>query len=346
MGIRWYSEQQAETDFEDTLSDWAKNQGYKGCYSADETRKAVWSGLGWAKRSGTAKQIMEYVLLHPKDVIVVGMRGGFQCFNSTEGRKGDMPVIYIDLDGQLTTIVRGPHNLHLDPGKCSGAVAMDNRIAMLHEFGHAKQWMERPSLFDNQSKREPSGSAEADARRQITDVKPERMGALKPGVRAKALSLGGAEQNMRLGSRQAFATELQAKAQATWERKAPGNTSFVRSGDELEAFEKALKEGPQWGRAIEMDNMSRHEWPICRELGLPLRENYRDINATSDGQPSLTSQIRARALAAERVAAERAAAKAEELKKLTQAGTTFACPCGQTFRMNILLRNHRNTCTA
>lgn len=43
-----------------------------------------------------------------------------------------------------------------------------------------------------------------------------------------------------------------------------------------------------WGVPIEHDNMNRHEWPICRELGLPLRANYGDMR---DGGSSKNSQL-------------------------------------------------------
>lgn len=343
MAITWFSEEQVERMFEETLSDWAKNQGYKGCYSADETRKYAWQGVAWARNSATAKKIMEHVLLDPREIIVVGMRGGFQCFNSTEGPQGNLPVVYIDIDGKLESFVRGPHNLHLDPEKCTGArVSIDNRIAMLHEFGHAKQWMERPALFDNQPKAPAKTSPEAEARRLATGVKPGRTGSVREDARAKALKLGGAERDLRLGATRAgLASDISAKATELWSKKGSGDTSFVRGKGELETFEKGVKEGPQWGRAIEMDNMARHEWPICRELGLPLRTNYRDIHATSDGQPSLTSQIRRKAEEAERRAREHQEAKAAELQKLQGSASVLRCSCGQAFPSAMKLNMHK-----
>jgi hypothetical protein len=332
MGIKWYSEAEAETEFDTTLDDWAKNQGYKGCYSADETRRFVWKGLWWARKSETAKQLMLYVTNHPKNVIVVGMRGGFQCFNSTEGVKNDKPVVYIDVDGKLDTIVRGPHNLHMDPEKCirteDKRAGINNYIAMLHEFGHAKQWMERPMLFDNQA-RKPR-------------LKPVQSSNAPLSVREKALKLGGAETDMRLGrARAGFASELREKATEHWTKKG-GDISLadLRSQVELDDFESAIKAGPQWARVVEMDNMSRHEWPICGELDLPLRTNYRDINATSDGQPSVTSQIRRKAEELGKAMKERADNQAAELKKMTQSGGTFRCKCGETFPGKLKLTQH------
>ena len=157
------------------------------------------------------------------------------------------------------------------------------------------------------------------------------------------MKLGGAERDARLGSTRAgFAAQVADKASKLWENKGDGDVSFLRSQVEREEFEVELKAGPQWGRAIEMDNMSRHEWPICIELGLPLRQNYRDINATSDGQPSLTSMIRQKGAAAEARAQEAMLAKAAELTKLQGPAGSQVCPlCGKSLPSAAKLRGHR-----
>ena len=279
MSIKWLSEEEAEKMFDVTFMDWAKQYGYKGCYDEVETREEVVRARVWAAASPTAKEILNYVLASNKLIYAVGMRGGYQCFNSTEGPDRNLPVVFIDLDGKLTVNVRGPHNLHLDPNKCVGtvehegklykneAVTLNNWIALLHEFGHAKQWIETPTMFDNQA-----GTG--------------KVGKNKAG---KNIKIGKHDFDARLAKgtgKGSFAEAIREKA-----IKLPGNAGIVPTVEEMASFKL-----PVWGTKIEMDNMARHEWPICRDLGLPLRVNYRDINATSDGSPSLTSQIRQKAL--------------------------------------------------
>ena len=33
-----------------------------------------------------------------------------------------------------------------------------------------------------------------------------------------------------------------------------------------------------WFAVVDIDNIQQHEWPICRELALPLRFNYTDLS--------------------------------------------------------------------
>src|SRR5262245_54493998 len=313
MTIQYYDEAEAERLFQTTFVEWASwsKAQYKGCYSADETKQAVAETRSWAARSATAAQVMDFVTNATKVIHVVGMRGGYQCFNSTEGADQSMPVVFIDLDGRLTVNVRGPHNLHLDPEMCKGNVyVLDNRIALLHEFGHSKQWIETPSMFDN---------------------KAAAKGARQPKWGQAAQKHGGGQFDARL-DKATFATAIRDKAAERWKKsvcpscgewvdidpktnnrldpkrdkiKRPNalhicrgtrseNAAIPTAEEVLKYNEQTNPTGykpPVWGAKIEMDNMSRHEWPICVELGITPRVNYRDINGESDGEPSLTSQI-------------------------------------------------------
>lgn len=398
MAITWLKESDAEREFKDTLVEWHLAYNYKGCYSPAETAKYVLSFFSQGqKQSPTARQLYEFVLLHPKRIYVVGMRGGFQCFDSTAGEKKDMPVIFIDVDGKLEIFVRAPHGLTLstkreewmvaaetslgrkgagaaikprldsantilmeDPNQvlaqsklaaarvASGAskaydyalgnrVSLDNRIAALHEFGHAKQWLERPMLFDQQKKAAPGYSTESIERSLKSAVKAERIGQVNLARRDAALKLGGAQQDVRLtSSRAGFAKDIQERAEKYWTKRGMGTADLgVRTAEDVAAFEAALKKAPVWGRAIEMDNMERHEWPICRELGIPIRTNYRDLDATTTAQASLTTQI---ARLAEKKKHELAQAEArqeaERQRVLAESGTgkaTLTCPkCGMS----------------
>ena len=315
MTIRWYDEAEAEKLFQTTFVEWAGWQKckYKGCYGAEETKQAIAEAKAWSRQSQTAQDILDFVFSSEKLIHVVGMRGGYQCFNSTEGADKDMPVVFVDLDGKLTVNVRTPHNMHVDPSLFAGETRpMDNRIALLHEFGHAKQWIETPAMFDNtparqgvklpkwgQAKQE-DGGGQFDAR-------------LEKGKFAVAILQKATERLQSLGAVCPKCGELVERDPVTKLLLDPkrdrikrpkalhicaserSKDAFFPTPQEVQPFNKEKNptgyQPPVWGAKIEMDNMSRHEWPICKEMGIEPRTNYRDINGESDGAPSLTSQI-------------------------------------------------------
>ena len=335
MSIKWYSESEAEVLFDATFTEWSKwtKMQYKGCYSADETRKALAETMAWASKSQTAREVWNYVDSADKVIHVVGMRGGYQCFNSTEGPHKDLPVVFIDLDGRLTVNVRGPHNIHLDPNDCTGKVEpMDNRVALLHEFGHAKQWLERPLFFDNhfigggdKGKKLEFAAAIRQRAEEVVHRCPTCGQHVEIHPRTKQM-LNPARDKVR---------HPMALHICPGKKVVPDVLPTPQSVAKFD--EKTNPEGfkpPVWGVHIELDNMSRHEWPICRDLGLPLRKNYRDINGESDGAPSLTSQIRLKALQM-----EKAQKTLDETKNV--ALTPGTCPyCPQKFKSNSFLNNH------
>lgn len=313
MTIEWLDEAAAEIEFEDTLTQWATMYGYKGCYSAEETMNAIADTKTWARYSPTARKLMFYIQRAPQKITVVGMRGGYQCFDSTAGRDKDKPVIFIDLNGKLTVNIRTPHNLHLDPNLCTGRVEeLDNNVALLHELGHAKQWIERPTLFDNRHPGRGGFDARIEKKTFATDIRDKAMAIRQQRTKAE---------------------DEQAKSGKPADKK----PDVFQSRTEFDQFR-----APAWGPVIEMDNMARHEWPICREMGLPLRANYRDINCTSDAAPSVTSLIRRKVeeeLAREKAKAE---AKAQEVLRIAQAksaGATCAV-CGEVCKNAMMLRHH------
>jgi hypothetical protein len=316
--LYYYSEKQAEKEFEATLVSWAKDYGYKGCYSQQETHKKLIATVKWAQRSPLARQIFEFVSLHSKRIVVVGMKGGFQCFSSTEG-DNKVPVVYIDLDGKLTINARTPHNLHFDPSARlnSGLRAdtslhidpsawgnrptaeLDNNIALLHELGHAKQWLERPQLFD---------------------------GDYRAGGLDFTLALRKhAETVVKRGLEKAPDSPLAHNIRMAAGRTLADFPSVPQTPEELA---QVKKNRPVWSVHIESDNMARHEWPICRELGLPYRQNYRDINVTSDGAPSTTSQIRRKVEQEAKAQREKAEeeAKRKGQVKVMKTGALVECP--------------------
>ena len=80
---------------------------------------------------------------------------------------------------------------------------------------------------------------------------------------------------------------------------------------------------------IEADNIARHEWPICDELGIPRRLNYRDIKGTTTAQSSATSTLLKRKAEADKPKEEVPVVKGQ-------------CPiCKQVFPSAIKLGQHQ-----
>mgnify|MGYP003387661202 FL=1 len=116
--------------------------GLRDVASSIEIRQYLLHVTQWSSSSPTARAVLKAVHDSPKEVYLVGMKGGYQCFSSDEPRPGT-GVIYVDIEGNLTYNKEGPHI-----GPKEQPVAFPNEIALLHEFGHAKQWIERPDFFN------------------------------------------------------------------------------------------------------------------------------------------------------------------------------------------------------
>ena len=67
-----------------------------------------------------------------------------------------------------------------------------------------------------------------------------------------------------------------------------------------------------YGVRIEADNMAKHEWPICDELGIPRRLNYRDLSGSSTATASQTSTL------LKRESQAKAAKAPREVKKMAK----------------------------
>ena len=266
MAFKFWGGADAENEFRDDIMTVHRNSGYTGCYPVAKTQD-VWSKLRiWSAPSRTARDLFRFIDESKQVIHVVGMSGGFQCFGSAQGSDHKKGVIFVDLDAKLMIIANTSHNLHLPmdvmsklwKGTSGGNTRadLDNRITLLHEIGHARQWIEKPGWFDNDYRT-----------------------ATKVGVgdAAKTMKDLTAAEILRLAT---------AKAGA-------GGASFLpktQAGDA--GVTQKMKSPVVWGVPIEHDNMRRHEWKICREMGLPLRSNYGDIaDGGSAKNSSLTTQM-------------------------------------------------------
>lgn len=211
---------EAETrpDLAQTFVHKHRTNGMTEVCSADETAWWLINVSSWASGSETAGDILAVVHDWKEPIYVVGMRGGFQCFAPEQGNG----VIYVDVRAQLGVRVRGPHG--------ETVTRMHNYIATLHEFGHAKQWIEHRLFFEG-------------------------------GYLADSI----------------FERQLQDAATARWEKTVPAGLNYRAKRKFLSNIlpdQPASKKG--WAVRVETDNLIRHEWPICRELGYPIRQ-YTDL---------------------------------------------------------------------
>lgn len=245
---------------------------------------------------------MHAVETSDKEILVIGMRGGYQCFDSTAtDQLQKVPVVFIDLDGRLDRLVRQPHQLHFAPQdlRAGGGTVegMDNRVALLHELGHAKQWIDNPTFFDNHYKQQKGSVAKPNVKiPQKNSAKADPLLHPEGPTEMVGKKIKGSGD---LGA--SFAQAIQKRAVEVWDKKGGmgqkgqamrdplvnPDGGFLLTVAELEAFQPITG----FSVRIEADNMSRHEWPICREMGIPLRVNYRDIGGDSTATASLTSTL-------------------------------------------------------
>ena len=210
----------------------------------------------WSADSKTAREIIKFV--EDSDIVInfVGMLGGFQCFdesamNLATGKQE--PTVYVDVTGQLSVYVRGPHERHLkrSQARLPNMVAFDNRIATLHELGHAKQFIERPGWY------RLMGDAQRKSafREQIEDAAKKMW---TPTPKPVAAHVGGGGDGVPPPPPPPHPIGAISR---------PTAPDFVGKRSKHAANQT-------WVVVIDRDNMARHAWPICDELGLPKRMNY------------------------------------------------------------------------
>lgn len=188
-------------------------------------------------------------------------------------------------------------------------VALHNYIGFLHELGHAKQFIENPLFFEgahtNTSKF--TGEIEAAARDrkgfwtkvQSDEHRAELRAAapkgIRPWVSPEIPAASGRKPKLVLDNPSAGSSPIPPGSRPTGgppgppgPPAAPGPPPPMRmltaAEKEAERLKKDIYRLHQhkpvpidgWGVRIETDNLIRHEWPICDEMGYPKR-NYNDL---------------------------------------------------------------------
>jgi hypothetical protein len=344
----------AEVEFKKDLTYFYEKHGYKGSYPKSMVED-LWAKLRvWSKESRTATAMFEFIDQSPKNVHVVGMSGGFQCFSSTSGIDQEKGTIFVDLDAKIKILAQTTHNLHLPikematiwKGSTGGKtwVDLDNNITLLHEIGHGKQWIEKPGWFDIDYRTETKkimGQAPRDDDPKLKDISAREIYAKAKAMQEKTASGRGVKPLITQGvavisQGSGVSTQIGTQTMLVRGARKP-ELSFLPERDEQHAQQK-LEAPVGWSVPTEQDNMNRHEWPICREMGLPLRSNYGDIKlAGTAAAQQLTTMMK-------KWADEAAKAKAATMS--ARVGTVVkVCPeCnGQFPSMKALFDHKRET---
>lgn len=96
-----------------------------------------------AEKSKTAQRLLKVIDDSGITIFLVGMEGGFTCFDSDPAPNG---TVYMDLDLRLQLNPGGARGMH------EGFQRLHPYVAFLHECGHAVQFIETPGQFANNAK--------------------------------------------------------------------------------------------------------------------------------------------------------------------------------------------------
>lgn len=262
-----------------------------------ETVQYFYEVVEWSKRSPTAQKIIKVVQDADIEVDFIGMHGGFQCFDEsalnavTQEKK---PTVYIDVDGKLQVFVRQPHELALSRLQAEEAFkrgeggkpqmeSFDNKIALLHELGHAKQFIENPQWYRHyclQSNRgdfrEAINTAATKYWTKKFTPKPKQTVSNPPN----SVYAPGVPPSPGIPP----APSIPPAPGMPPAPPAPGMSSNSSKGsvrNKVNAIVQTRTQKPVdlgWAAVIDIDNIQKHEWPICKEMNLPQRFNYTDLS--------------------------------------------------------------------
>jgi hypothetical protein len=214
----------------------------------DEAFAIIQQVRRWSLRSPTALAIFQALDNTDKVINVIGMRsGGYTCFDS------DCPSI-----GQGTCYVDVEAKFNIK----STGVELHNYIAILHEFGHAKQWIENSAWFNIMGRKEG----------------PVSRGDLQNAMASRMLKAGKSANSAPSPSASGPASKGPPPPPPMGGGKGPISMSKAKSDLSAKFGWKDYRPAHiGWPFMIEQDNMARHEWPICDEARYPRRMGYADL---------------------------------------------------------------------
>lgn len=193
----------------------------------------------WArKHSKTGLAILDIVARSKQTIHVVGWRGegedeGFTMFDSDSPIPGE-GTVFINLDVFVEIVESG--------GQTGRSNVMNSFVVMLHEFGHAKQFLEYPAIF--------------------------KSGASDSGL--------DAAQSRNAAS----AAYDEAAKKRTAEVKLANPKMGYSAASALVKRELGMPPHLAFSNLIEWDNYQKHEGPICDEAGIMRRNFYANIRGS------------------------------------------------------------------
>lgn len=314
-------------------------------YGPSLSKTFVYEGRLWAQNYATAKAIFAVIDNSQTTIHFIGMKGGFSCFNSDWPVPGE-GTVYLDLDSKLGIKIRnGVDSVTREPrykqqGGKDVVIALEKYVALLHELGHAKQFLETPWLFERPA------VAEKDIEKaaiQMRDMALRKELGLPARQMIKTTAGIGQKFNMASAAAASQIAVLERKAtnliaQISFASRAHQSREAARLRQEFSTLEQQIADakaglakgvgakssaapmpvkassgppgpppppaasvgGPDtramaaeslgltkkaavkkagWSVPVETDNLIRHEWPICRELGMREEHlrNYTDL---------------------------------------------------------------------
>lgn len=208
---------QATIDHRDTLTGW----GDPAILGAAEGSTRLAGVRSWAARSPTAQHVLSVVDVSPKQIDLVCLHGGDTVFDA-DTPAPDRAIVFWNVDACYSFEQNGTQTLH-------------PYVVLLHELGHAVQWITNPLFFGGTFPQSP------DAESRIRD-----------GGRALYTRMAEGKQITGFAATRRF---IEARMQMSGPSRSP----------------------LPWSPRIEIDNLYRHEWPICDEAGLPRRQDYASV---------------------------------------------------------------------
>lgn len=118
--------------------------GARDIYGQVKTLGYLQNVRAWAaQKSPTAQRMLKTIDNSSITIYLVGMDGGFTCFDSDPIPAG---TVYFDLNLKLSVNPGGSTGVH------SGFERLHPYVAFMHEVGHAVQFIETPNQFMNAAK--------------------------------------------------------------------------------------------------------------------------------------------------------------------------------------------------
>ena len=233
----------------------------------------------WSDGSRTALSILDYVENSSVKIHVIGMKScGYSCFDSDCPTKGE-GTAYVDIERPYFV----------------GGAKLHTHVVVLHELGHAKQYIENPFWFNR--------VATSQANVLLKEIQTAAL-SMEAGIytphRFAHKSDGqwkGVQKQPQPSVRNPAApsvpslpvpTEGGPSTQASEGGPPPapkplGGPGMLSRNAKLDLAKNkfGLKDfvdpHKKWAMIVEQDNMARHEWPICQDKRQPVRPGYNYI---------------------------------------------------------------------